>query len=209
MNEGLGSADAVVEPYLAADDLERQVVEATLRCVARWGLAKTTFDDIGREAGVSRATVYRVVPGGKDRLVELVIRHELGRVVHELGAEASEAETLEDLACFGVTAGMRLVQEHEALSYMVVHEPEEVLPHFAFERLDVLFALVSELAAPHLRRFLPPEAIRPAAELLVRVVLSYSFYPSEVVDPNQPETIRRLVQVHLLPAVTKEARGQS
>lgn len=192
----------VVEPYLAADDLERQVVEATLRCVSRWGFAKTTFDDIGREAGMSRATVYRVVPGGKDRLVELVIRHELGRVVHELDAEAAQAATLEDLACLGVSAGLRLVREHEALNFMITHEPEEVLPRFAFHRLDSLFELVSELAGPHLRRFLPEDAIRPAAELLVRVVLSYSFHPSEVVDPNQPETIRRLVQIYLLPAVT-------
>ena len=35
---------------------------------ARWGLAKTTVEDAAREAGVSRATVYRYFPGGRDEL---------------------------------------------------------------------------------------------------------------------------------------------
>jgi hypothetical protein len=108
-----------------------------------------------------------------------------------------------------VTAGLRLVNEHEAFTYMLAHEPEEVLPQFAFHRLDVLFAFVNEVAAPHLARFLPEEAIPPTSELLARVVLSYAFYPSAAVDPNQPETIRRLVQTYLLPAVTHMRRDQS
>ena len=32
-------------------------------CIARWGTAKTTLDDIAREAGCSRATIYRLFPG--------------------------------------------------------------------------------------------------------------------------------------------------
>lgn len=51
---------------------EHLVVDAALACIGRWGLAKTTLDDIAREAGISRATVYRRVPGGKAGLVALV-----------------------------------------------------------------------------------------------------------------------------------------
>ena len=47
---------------------DKRIVDATLRCVGRWGLAKTTLDDVAREAGCSRATVYRLFPGGKDSL---------------------------------------------------------------------------------------------------------------------------------------------
>ena len=57
------------------------------RCIARWGVAKTTLDDIAREAGVSRATVYRTLPGGKDRLLAVVLDHEVGRFFHEVDAE--------------------------------------------------------------------------------------------------------------------------
>lgn len=199
------SVSVLADPYLTADDLERRVIEATLRCVSRWGLAKTSFEDIAREAGMSRATVYRVVPGGKERLVEVVIRYELGRVAHEVSPQAEAAKSLEDLLCLGLATGIRLLTEHEALQYLVTHEPGAVLPHFAFHRLGELFTQVTELSEPYLERFLPAAAIPPAVELLVRVVLTYSMFPSSAVDPHRPETIRELVRVYLLPAVTTAA----
>ena len=45
-------------------DVRERLLQATYACVARWGLAKTTVEDAAREAGVSRATVYRYFPGG-------------------------------------------------------------------------------------------------------------------------------------------------
>src|SRR3954471_14382319 len=50
-----------------------RILEATCACVARYGLAKTTVEDAAREAGLSRATVYRYFPGGKDQLIAEVI----------------------------------------------------------------------------------------------------------------------------------------
>jgi AcrR family transcriptional regulator len=49
------------------------LIDATLQCIARWGVAKTGLDDVAREAGVSRATVYRAFPGGKDALFNTVL----------------------------------------------------------------------------------------------------------------------------------------
>jgi AcrR family transcriptional regulator len=189
------------EQYLSADEAERRMVAAALRCVARWGFGKTTVDDIAREAGVSRATAYRVFPGGKDRLVETVVHHELGRMFHEAETEAAAAETLEDLLCTGIRISMEMLTGHDALHYMLTHEPEAVLPHFAFHRLDGLLAYAAELSRPHLARFLPGERVRPAAELVARVVLTYSLNPSDQVNPNDPESIRRLVRTYLLPAM--------
>jgi len=177
-------------------------VDAALRCVERWGLAKTSIDDIARQAGVSRATVYRSFPGGKDRLVGTVLQHELGRLFHEADSEARSATDLEDLVCTGVGIAMRTLTGNAALAYLVRHEPEAILPHFAFHRLAPLLATVAELSRPHLGRFLPDDAVRPAAELLARVVLTYSFDPVPELDPSDPDSIRRFVRTYLLPALT-------
>ena len=40
-----------------------RVLDGALACVARVGLGKTTLDDVAREAGCARATVYRCFPG--------------------------------------------------------------------------------------------------------------------------------------------------
>ena len=61
--------DGVVR-HLGADDRSStrvRIVDAALRCLARQGIAKTTVDDIAREAGLSRATLYRAFPGGQGR----------------------------------------------------------------------------------------------------------------------------------------------
>ena len=62
-----------------------RVIDATLRCLARHGTIKTTVDDIAREASVSRATVYRTFPGGRDELLAAVVDTEVARLV-SLGA---------------------------------------------------------------------------------------------------------------------------
>ncbi len=52
---------------------------ATLACVERWGLGKTSLEDVAREAGLSRATVYRTFPGDRDQVVSETITWEVGR----------------------------------------------------------------------------------------------------------------------------------
>jgi AcrR family transcriptional regulator len=47
-----------------------RVLDAAKRCCERWGVAKVTVDDIAAESGVSRATLYRLFPGGRDVLYE-------------------------------------------------------------------------------------------------------------------------------------------
>src|SRR5512133_2987284 len=65
----------------AADAGQASLIDAARRCIARWGVRKTSLDDIAREAGVARATVYRAFPGGKDRLMAAVWQHEADRVL--------------------------------------------------------------------------------------------------------------------------------
>ncbi len=61
-----------------------RAVSATLRCLARWGLRRTSFDDVAREAGCSRATLYRAYPTGKDALLAAVVAAEAARLYEAL-----------------------------------------------------------------------------------------------------------------------------
>src|ERR1700686_3446173 len=74
-----------------------RIVDATLRCIGRWGLAKTTVDDVAREAGLGRATLYRLFPGGREALLDAVVASETARLWARLSACASAAPSLEEV----------------------------------------------------------------------------------------------------------------
>ncbi len=59
---------------VTAPSAEDRVLDAARRCVDRWGLSKLTIDDVAAEAGVSRATLYRLFPGGKDVMFDALRR---------------------------------------------------------------------------------------------------------------------------------------
>lgn len=54
------------------EQAREQLIDATERSFERYGVNKTTMDDIGREAGVSRPTVYRYFKD-RDALIAAVI----------------------------------------------------------------------------------------------------------------------------------------
>src|SRR5437588_9895546 len=99
---------------------EQRVIDAALRCIARWGIGKTTLDDVAREASCSRATIYRLFPGGKDALLEATVQAELARFFGELGDRLAEAgDDLEDLVVGGITFAARTLATHAALQFVL------------------------------------------------------------------------------------------
>ncbi len=190
------------------DSTGARVRSATLTCIGRFGLTKTTLDDVARESGVSRATIYRAFPGGRETLFDSVLTAEVGRFFEDLAAELDRHDDLEELLVAGLTASMRFLAEHEALHAIATLEPGLLLPQLAFHRLGGVLTMATAFAAPYLEPHLdsPEDAFR-AAEHIVRIVLSYTLYPSDAVDPLDPPTIRRLVWHHLLPGLHPAAPG--
>lgn len=181
--------------------LDQRILDATLRCVARWGVGKTTLEDVAREAGCSRATVYRSVPGGKDGLIEAVVAHELEGFFAGLGGRLDDAASLEDALVQGMAFSSQWLANHAALQFMLAYEPETVLPHIAFRRMNDVLAVASAFVAPYLTRWLPADDALRAAEWGARIVLSYTSCPADDVDLADEASARRLVQTFVLPGL--------
>ena len=186
----------------ALDEAEDRIVDAVLDCVARWGLAKTTADDIARAAGVSRATLYRAFPGGKDVMFDAAMRREAARFFLTITDQLEAAEDLEALLVVGITGAARFLSGHEALRYVLAHEPERVLPAFTFDRLARTLEVATAFAAPHLERFVgDPSRAADGAELLVRVLLSYATNPSAALALTDAAEVARFARTYLAPAL--------
>jgi AcrR family transcriptional regulator len=75
------------------DDMIQRVIDAAATCVERIGLDATTVDDIAREAGVSRATLYRRF-GNRDEILAELLRQQARPYVDRSGAEAYQPTSL-------------------------------------------------------------------------------------------------------------------
>ena len=188
---------------VALSDLEARVLDAAIICIARWGVAKTTLDDVAREAGCSRASVYRAFPGGKDALVQRLVQRELTGFFDRIESRLAAAGSLEDLAVGGIVEAGTSVLDHVALQYLLQYEPEAVLPHVSFHRFDEVLAVATDLASPHLERWLDPHQARRAAEWVTRVVVSHVMCPSPGVDLRDEGSVRQLVRQFILPGLTR------
>jgi AcrR family transcriptional regulator len=189
-----------------------RVVDAALRCIARCGLHKTTVDDVAREAGISRATLYRLFPGGKEAVVRAVVETETARLFSDLGATMGEARDLEALLVGAIVGAARRLSSHAALRYLLRHEPGTVLPNLAFSGMDRVLAAARSFAAPFLSRWLEPGDAARAAEWATRIVISYLACPHEEMDLTDPVAVRHLVATFVVPGIQAlamhDARGR-
>jgi AcrR family transcriptional regulator len=190
--------------HLGADDRSStrvRIVDGALRCLARQGIAKTTVDDIARAAGLSRATVYRTFPLGKEGILAAVVETEVARLFSALAVAMGEAGDLEDLLVTGMVESARRLSSHEALRYLLLHEPGTVLPYLTFSRLDRVLLAAGDLAAPFFGRWLEPEQASRASEWAVRIVMAYCANPAPGRDLTDPRDTRALVRTFVLPGI--------
>lgn len=196
-----GAASAGRTASARRPEQEERLLGAALRCVERWGYSKTSLEDVAREAGCSRATVYRMFPGGKDALVDAVVAAETKRLFAFLAERIDSAEDLEDSLVGAASGAGAWIAGHGALQYLLAHEPELVLPRVSFSALDELLARVSSFAAPHLARWVSRDDAARLAEWVTRLVISFSVDAGGRVDITDPRSVRVLLSSFVLPGV--------
>jgi len=173
---------------------------AVLACIGRFGLAKTTIDDIAREAGCSRATLYRYFDG-KPEIVRGAVVAEHERVAGVVVAAGRAASTFGDAVVAAVVAGARELRGHDALQFLLAHEPEAVLGHLAFGPGDRLLIAVGDAIAPAFDRWLTPDDAIRAGEWLARVVRSYVLMPHPPIDFTDPTAARVFLEQFVIPGL--------
>jgi AcrR family transcriptional regulator len=182
-----------------------RVIDGALACVARVGLGKTTLDDVAREAGCARATVYRCFPG-KRALFAAALKRELDA----LGARAIEAAAATDSLADAVVAvmltGSETFHSHAALRFVVEHEEAILTPQLAFERGSAVLRGAAVMIAPAFTRFVEPDRAERLGEWVARLTLSYLLSPSEQLHLDDSASLRALVVDYVLPGVTQTER---
>jgi len=183
-----------------------RLLEATYACVARYGIAKSTVEDVAREAKVSRATVYRIFPGGKDELVRETVRWEATRFFADLGLAIEHAPDFTTTIVEAIVFARKALSEHAVLQKILETEPGLLLPYLTVDD-QRLRGLVSAFLEPHLRpeadRLAPGVDIAGVCDHVARLVMSFMGAAGSWDLENQGE-VRRLVESQLLAGVFAE-----
>ncbi len=177
---------------------EARVLDAVKTCCARWGVAKVTIDDIARDSGVSRATLYRLFPGGREVIFEAHRVYELDKFFTTLLKQIAGAPTLEDLLVRTVTVATRELRADEHIAVMLGSEPGEIVNELTVDGLPRIVRVATAYLVPFVDAFLPRSEGRALIDIVARLVISYFLAPSDLVDLADPDAARNF----LLPFIT-------
>lgn len=172
---------------------ENRVLDAARRCVDRWGLAKVTVDDVAAEAGVSRATLYRLFPGGKDILFEALRGRELAEFFEGMRCQIVDSESLVDFAVQVSVYALREMRNDQHLATMMATQEGAALKSLTVEGLPQILRVAAQYIVPLASRFLRDDEAEIFVEILARLIISNFLAPSQHFDLSDPVSAERVI----------------
>jgi AcrR family transcriptional regulator len=182
------------------DEVRQRVLDATSRCAMKFSLQRTTVEDVSSESGVSRASIYRYFPGGRDDVIACTVGYEVDLFFLGLASDIGEAKSLEELLVQGIMSAHRRLEEHALFARVMSVEPEIVLPWITIESNRVL-GLIADVLRPYVEAELSsrsPSEVESLCDHIARLFLSYLESPGSwaLTDEGQ---VRDLVVSQFVP----------
>ncbi|HVV77762.1 MAG TPA: TetR/AcrR family transcriptional regulator [Mycobacteriales bacterium] len=197
MTSSLATDD--VASLLAARD---RVVDAAERCFAQYGVAKTTVEDVARLAGISRASVYRYFPGGRDEIVLAALLASAKQLLPQLPARLRTARSLGDSIVELIMSAVEWMRSEPWRAALLAAPLSRAL---SAADAAAPYALCSAFISPYFDAARKAGLVRPqvglddAVEFVVRVIHSLLVVPGHR-DRDDAE-LRRYVRTFVLPAL--------
>jgi len=160
------------------------------------------MDDICVTAGVSRATVYRLFPGGRDVLFEAVRLSKLEDFFTAMRAHVEGSETLEELLVRCIVVASSELQHDEHLAMMLATAPGETLGDLTVSGLDRIVRVATAFITPLTDDFIPAAEAAHIVDVMCRLVISYYLSPSPTLDFANEDATRTFVRTFLLPSTS-------
>jgi len=190
-------------PTGALSNAATGVLDAAKRCCERWGFDRVTVDDIAADAGISRATLYRMFPGGKDVLFEALRVRELEEFFTVLRDRVEGSTSIEDLLVRTVVVATEELRADDHLAVMLATEPGKTLGDLTVEGVPRIIRFATAFLAPLAEPYLDRQQARSIIDVLARLTISYFLAPSETVDLGD-ETSARAFLIPLIRSALAE-----
>jgi AcrR family transcriptional regulator len=180
----------------AMDATETRILDAALEAVA---VGATTMDDIAARAAVGRVTLFRRF-GSKEALLARLYAREVERFLDRVDTALSELDDPADRIAEAFVACAREGARHPLLATVAPGTVLEALAAGDPAPLEVARRFVAERLEP---------GQEAAADLLVRLALTYVLVPSPLVDLADEAAARAFAYANLTPIATASATSAS
>ncbi len=187
----------VVSKQASFTEVETRVLDATKLAIEKWGVSRFTVADVCDLSNVSRATVYRMFPGGKEVLLEALHVRSLDEFFTTLLDRAKGAKSLEDLLVRCIVSATTELRNDAHLAMMLATEPGTTLMQFTIDGLSRIVRVAASYLAPLVADFLPKREADALVEVLARLVVSYFLTPSERYDFTSEVSVTKFLRMHV------------
>lgn len=190
-----------------ARDARRRLLDAAEACFERYGVMKTTVEDVAAVARVSRATVYRYFEGRDDLILGVLLR-EAARFFTRLERRLASQPDVATAVVEGVLFTVDAVRRDKRLALLFAPEVAGVTGSIAGAS-EALFKRTAEFLRPLLEQARESGQLRPgidldeASEWILRTVLSLLTVAGPV-ERGVAEQ-RRYLTTFLVPAIVADA----
>ncbi|AYF79625.1 TetR/AcrR family transcriptional regulator [Nocardia yunnanensis] len=189
----------------AVDDIETRILDAALAQFQKVGVKKSTIEDVAKQAGVDRVTVYRRV-GSRDDLVQAVVSREVATLLTDLASLPDRHTDLGGLIAEIFVTVITRWRAHPLVERLLAVEPERILVKLTVDGAGV-FAMSVAATVDVLRRAAAKGLFEAQADLAVRaeigcrVVHSLILVRGGVADLETSEELAEFARTHLVPII--------
>ena len=179
---------------MPAPDTQRRILDAALAVMSRHGLSRLALEDVAREAGVSRQTVYRYA-GNREGLIQQTILREEDAFLDRMRAASDEHTELRAALAASIEAALDTARAHPLLDRLLATEPHVLLP-FLTDGSGPVLSAAKTVVGEVLDRFLPDMSLtgrERAADAATRLFVSYAISPAEVDNAHLAEALADLL----------------
>lgn len=182
-------------------DTATRILDAALALYLEFGLRRTTMDDVARQAGIGRVTVYRHYVD-KHALFQAVVLRECYRAIRDIEVRLSGMADMEDRVVEGFVQVVSGARQHPLMRRLLDTEPEWLLPHLTVKGQALL-----EFGRGHIARYLryasagrlEADRVEVLAEVFMRLLNSLMLMPESTLAPADEAGLRASARKYFLP----------
>lgn len=183
-------------------DTAARILDAALSLYLEFGLRRTTMDDVARQAGIGRVTVYRHY-ADKNALFQAVVLRACWRAIHEIEAKLAAIADPQERIVESFVLVVNGSRHHPLMRRLLDTEPEWLLPH-----LTIKGGAILDFGRTYIARYLRHQRgngmlgegnADVMAEIFMRILNSLLLTPGGILAPENEDELRQTARRFFLP----------